>query len=199
MSSKLIPFEIHITTEILSQSQQNDFVAFCETYEAKPLMIELARGEFSSQPMLSKIIMAYNFDTALSVANKLSQLLIFNHFAVRRLKIEVPADEALLFSDFTNGFESYFEWHGKVSYSDIEKLEKICEAHQVHLSRNALKNEGDFRFITLREYGTKELFVTRINQLIASLEKEKRSIYKLQSEYCIYDNHQYLDNGWLLK
>ncbi|RFS17858.1 hypothetical protein [Emticicia sp. C21] len=199
MSDKIIPFEIHITVEIFSLSQQNDFVLFCKLNEAKPLLIELSRGEFVSQPMLSKIIESNDFAIILSAANQLSQLLTTNHFIVRRLKIEVPADEAALFSDFSTSFEKYFEWHGKVSYTAIEKLEEICEAHQVHLSRNALKNENEFRFITLREYGTKATFEDRIKQLSISLKKENRIIYKPQSEYCIFDNHQYLDNGWLLK
>jgi hypothetical protein len=189
-----IPFELHITVASLSPPGVNDLLAFCTKHEAKPLLIELSRGECILQPMVNKIISLESLEDALAIATELSVGLNAQNFEVKRLKIEVPA----YCSDRWDGAgDRYFEWHGKIPFTPGVKLDRVCELHRVHLSLNALKNEKDRRFITLREPGHREIFEGRIKGLAADLALQGMPVIKEVSEYCIYDNNLYLDKGWL--
>jgi len=189
-----IPFELHITVASLSPPGVNDLLSFCTKHEAKPLLIELSQGECIYQPMVNKIISLRSLEEALAIATELSIELNAQNFEVRRLKIEVPA----YCSDRWDGAcDRYFEWHGKISFIPGGKLDRVCEVHRVHLSLNALKNEKDRRFITLRESGCREIFESRIKGLAADLALQGFPVIKEVSEYCVYDNNLYLDKGWL--
>ena len=96
-----------------------------------------------------------------------------------------------------SSFDNYFEWHCKINYTQIDELLELCQKHKVHLSLNSLRNESNIRFITLREFGTKQEFNLRILALSNDLRSGDWTILKQQSEYCIYDNNTFLDNGWL--
>lgn len=200
MISKLtdnIPFEIHLTTGDLPQDREQEFSAYCQSVGGKALLIELSRGLHTQQPMLSTIIYADSLEAVLSEANKLSSGLKQHNFKSKRLKIEIPAFHADRYADSPSAFERYFEWHGKISYTDVDLIERLCQKHKVHLSANALKNAPGSRFITLREYGSKARFEERIQRLLKDFEMEKLTINKQQAEYCIYDNNSRLDEGWL--
>lgn len=197
MLEKEIPFEIHITIDSLKINYRQDFVEFCQKKEAKPLFIELSQGDFVHQPMLSKVVCSKNFDEILEFSSELSRELEILNFHVKRLKIEVPSVNWSLFQNFSTKFEKYYEWHCKIDFIRKDELLKMCEKHKVHLSLNSLKNDISTRFITLREFGTNQQFESRISAISKDLEKQKRVINKQQSEYCIYDNNTFLDNGWL--
>jgi len=49
------PFEIHITTTALDEPLITEFIEFCETISAKPIIIELPEGKQRQQPMISKV------------------------------------------------------------------------------------------------------------------------------------------------
>ena len=197
MLDKDIPFEIHITTNSLTISRQNDFVDLCLMNDAKPLMIELSKGKFIKQPMFSKVVYSNSFDKILLVATELSKSFTSKKFSTERLKIEIPAEYSNLFETFSTSFDKYFEWHGKIDFVQIENLNRLCEKHKVHLSLNSLKNETNIRFITLREFGTKFKFEMRIKELTKDLKSGNWTVVKQQAEYCIYDNNNFLDTGWL--
>lgn len=197
MLSQTIPFEIHITLENLPSQRENEFIDFCKTNRAKPLIIELAQGECIQQPMLGKIIKSDNFDKVLTHTNELSQSLTDANFKHKRLKLEIPAYNYKLLQNLDTAFEKYFEWHGKINLSNKKALLNLCEKHKAHLSHNSLKNEGGLRFITLREFGAIDLFNNRIENLSTDLAIGNWEIHKQESEYCIYDNNTFLDNGWL--
>ena len=195
LANESIPFEIHLTIKNLSKERQGLFVDFCMQQNAKPLLIELAKGDFIHQPMLSKVVYEKELANVLSTASVLSNELMNEGLEVKRLKIEIPSDNWALFQNHKS--EHYFEWHGKIPYERVNELLMLCQKHQVHLSFNALRNASDIRFITLREHGNKEQFESRISALKVDLETNNWPILKQQSEYCIYDNHQFLDHGWL--
>ncbi len=198
MPDVIIPFEIHITTKTLSLSQRDAFAGFCYSHEAKPLMIELAKGEHTDQPMFSKVVYLKNIDEALDVSTEYSLLLNKSNFEVVRLKIEtMPGFAGLFQNEETGAFGKYYEWHGKVNFTDVDNLYAMCELHRVHLSLNSLKNEAGMRFITLREFGLERVFKVRIDALSKGLKTGGWQLTKQQSEYCIYDNNCFLDNGWL--
>lgn len=191
-----IPFELHITIAPMSLAGMDAFLAFCTRNGAKPLLIELSRGDKIHQPMVNKIILLRSLEEALMIATELSEGLNAENLKVERLKIEVPADCSDGWGK-TSTFKSYFEWHGKINYVPGAALDRLCELHRVHLSLNALKGEKDTRFITLREFGGREAFEDRIKVLSTDLARQGWPLIKEVSEWCIYDNNLYLDKGWL--
>ena len=195
MVKTVLPFEIHLTVDSLPLHRQDAFVNFCFQNDAKPLFIQLSKGDFINQPMLGKVVHCYNLNDVLSISNNLSSKLLADNFEVKRLKIEIPSECADLIQ-FDSGFTQYFEWHGKVNYINTALLLQICETHKAHISSNSLKNEEGFRFITLREFGTKEQFERRVINITTAINKGWNMI-KQESEYCIYDNNHFLDSGWL--
>ncbi len=193
-----IPFEIHITVGSLLTSEQENFVQVCRQYDAKPLLIELAKGDFMQQPMLTKVLYTTTLGIALQNASNYSTLLEQAGFIANRVKIEIPADCAKAYKDDTQySFTKYFEWHGKIDYINTGSLLALCSEHKVHLSVNALKNDPGTRFITLREFGNYAVFMGRIASLANALQAGGWNLTKQQAEYCIYDTNQLLDNGWL--
>ena len=198
MHKQTIPFELHLTFDKVSATNIEVFAARCEEEGGKAILIELARGDYQHQPMFTKVLYLANLPEALHAASQYDLSFKANDFLVNRVKIEIPAQ----LTDSANwqlqpGFVPYFEWHGKIKYERPDELLQICTDHQVHLSLNALKNATATRFITLREYGARQQFETRLAQLIQALNQQGWPIYKQQAEYCVYDNNLILDQGWL--
>lgn len=192
----LIPFEIHITLADLPLQRTADFIAACTAHNAKPMLIELAQGAFQRQPMLSKVVEAASLHQAHDHAQELTAMLRQQQFIATRIKIEIPAADAAGYVQRA-GEGLYYEWHGKVHYRQPEDLLALCLVHQVHLSANALRNQADVRFVTLRETGTYAVFESRLQQLTGALAQNGWPVIKQQAEYCIYDNNIQLDAGWL--
>lgn len=197
MSDNTIPFELHITADSLSATALDVFIDCCRQQEAKPMIIELARGVYNQQPMLNKVVYRQTLDEARTAATQLSEVLLANNIKPKRLKIEIPANYAPCKTADDPAFTPYFEWHGKVVFDRPDALLALCHEHGVHLSRNALKKEADTRFVTLREFGSKTDFERRVNNLVHVLQSGGWHAGKQQAEYCVYDNNISLDNGWL--
>lgn len=193
----MIPFEIHLTVQELSVEQAQCFTQFCEGHEAKVMLIELARGNYRHQAMLSKVTNQENLEDALKIANTLSSKLSAIPLEVKRLKIEIPFYHAEQFRQPIDD-NHYFEWHGKVFYHHPDQLRALCESYQAHLSYNALKGANTTRFITLRVYDTQESFEHQVAKLKVALTTAGWPIVKEQGEYCIYDDNVFLDKGWLI-
>ena len=193
----MYPFEIHITVEVLPASRLPAFVEVCQQLQAKPLLIELARGATATQPMLSKMVQRQSLAEALAVAAADAEFFGRHDLPATRIKIETaPHYSHLAVSAGSRSLLSYFEWHGKVSYERTDALLALCLAHKAHLSRNALKGQINTRFITLREFGTIGVFQTRVAALTAALYKQW-PLLKQESECCLYDSNTALDAGWL--
>lgn len=198
MIAEAIPFEIHVTTAEFDPSRRDAFTEICTQHAAKPLFIELSRGQFKNQPMFSKVVWAKEVHEAIRLSEEFGLLFGAAGFMPNRLKIEVPLEQAHRFH--ANGCDApgrYYEWHGKVAYERVEALLELCDRHRVHLSANALKNEPHLRFITLREAGTEKLFKGRVGRLRSGLQEEGRLVSKQHFEYCIFDTNTQLDSGWL--
>ena len=198
MLNQTIPFELHLTFDKVSATNSEVFAARCEQEGGKAILIELAQGDYQHQPMFTKVLYLANLSEALLAASQYDLSFKANGFLVNRVKIEIPAQ----LTDWANwqlqsGFAPYFEWHGKIKYDRPDELLQICTDHQVHLSLNALKNATATRFITLREYRTRQQFETRLAQLIQALNQQGWPIHKQQAEYCVYDDNLILDQGWL--
>ena len=199
MKSSSTPFELHITTSPLAAANIPDFLAFCETQQAKALLIELARGAFIEQPMFNKVVYCTGLNEALQHATIVSRGMQQQNWEIKRLKIEIPDYLAVNYQHGSNNHLPYFEWHGKVNGRVTPGLLEICRIHEAHLSLNALKRQENSRFITLREYGDHAAFCQRVAKLKAHLTEADWPLLKDISEYCIYDNNVHLDNGWLIQ
>lgn len=198
MIDKHIPFELHVTLSDIKTTQINFFTELCNKLEGKPLLIELAQGQFCKQPMFNAIVHHHDVSFAINNAKKYAIQLAENGFEVNRLKIEIPAYCSEQFDDEQNLQNvDYFEWHGKIDFTRKNILLDICAAHKAHLSKNSLKNNNSQRFITLREFAGKHIFENRVTTLIASLQKNGFEVHKQQAEYCIYDTNIILDKDWL--
>lgn len=199
MVALTIPFEIHITVEKLTESQSGLFTQICRDQAGKPVFIELSRGDFRHQPMFSTVVHEHKLEAVLRLSEQYA--LPFRHagFVPKRLKIEVPFDDAeRVGADSYSPAECYYEWHGKVPYERVERLLALCGEHQAHVSRNALKDSQDLRFITLREYGSADVFKKRVKLLNEALREDGRAVSKQHFEYCIFDTNSCLDKGWLI-
>lgn len=192
-----IPFELHLTIDDPGPDRLDAFAAWCRQQGAKPIIIELARGAVTQQPMLGKVVYSANLQEALATAEALSDALQTAGFIGKRIKIEIPAYCAAQIEPSANGFTPYYEWHAKVPYIDPERLLNIALEHGAHLSRNAISGVSGSRFVTLREYGAFHTFQERTAALQSALLLGGWEILKLESEYCIYDSDISLDRGWL--
>lgn len=197
MNGDTISFEVHLTTRAFSVEEQPVFEQVCSEAGAKPLLIELAKGDSRIQPMLSFVIQATDINTALETAERQKKKLAEKGFPVLRTKIEIPAAFSSAIGHSGTVFAPYFEWHGKVDFVFPEQLEKLCIENRAHLSKNSLQKEGFTRFVTLREYGSGDVFNARVKMLSGMLEKGGWKLHKQEFECCIYDDRVSLDTGWL--
>jgi hypothetical protein len=194
----MYPFEIHLTTSTLTPAELASFVDACAHLQAKPLVIELARGASPTQPMLGKVVHQPDLAAALAVAAADSAYLRQQGLHTTRTKIETDARYPQLATPAAGpSFTPYFEWHGKVPFQHHAELLALCERHQAHLSANALQSAAATRFVTLREFGPAAEFNRRVAALAADLQS-RWPLLKQEAECCLYDSNQALDAGWLL-
>lgn len=193
----MYPFEIHLTTRTLTSAELATFVAACGELQAKPLLIELARGACPTQPMLGKVVHQPDLAAALAVAAADSAYLRQRGLLTTRIKVETDARHPQLATPTAGpGFAPYFEWHCKVAYLHQAELRVLCEQHGAHLSANALRGESATRFVTLREFGPAAEFERRVAALSTALH-QRWPLLKQEAECCLYDSNQALDAGWL--
>lgn len=186
-------FEVHLTADIKSPVMYHQFKTMCKQLDAKPLEIILARGMYSKQIMLSKCVYSADLSTVLEDIVPWIKAFEQQNIQIIRTKIELP------FQDSQTDQQSiyYYEWHALIECSDALELKQLCEHHQAHLSQNALKRRENFRFLTLREIGTADFFLKRLELLRIALLNQHRVIVKERFEICIYDTNIMLDHGWL--
>jgi hypothetical protein len=193
----MYPFEIHLTTATLNPAELATFVDACSQLQAKPLVIELARGACPTQPMLGKVVHAPHLAAALALAAADGAYLRQRGLPPTRTKIETAASYPHLATPAAGpGFTPYFEWHGKVPYQHPAALLALCERHGAHLSANALRGATATRFVTLREFGAAAEFKRRLVSLAADLQA-RWPLLKQEAECCLFDSNTALDSGWL--
>jgi hypothetical protein len=194
----MYPFELHLTTAPLALPQLRAFEAACRHLQAKPLLIELARGASATQPMLGKVVQRPTLAAALAAATTDAAYLRRLLLPPTRVKIETAVAYAHLATPAAGpGYAPYFEWHGKVAYEQPADLLACCLRHGAHLSANALRGQPGTRFVTLREHGPRATFEARVAALQAAL-LPRWPLLKQEAECCLYDSNAALDAGWLV-
>jgi hypothetical protein len=161
------------------------------------LVIELARGDFPLQPMLT----IQHDGTRLGALRRAS---IIAHrckehgYIIVRCKIEKPLSLQGASDTTFDAKHQYFEWHGRVTVEDAHRdnLIALVLPYGGHLSRNALRG-SDKRYITLREPHNIADLQTRVARLQEVLCANDWEIDKQQWEQVVHDIGQPLDSGWL--
>lgn len=182
-------FQFHITTEEMTSEKQDKFVQLCQQEEVRATLIQLASGNHIEQPMYTRIIDAPSFPEALAAAVEQSHRFEEAGFPIVRVKAECdPRENQALQRD-----DLYYEWHCLVEYTDEEALRKFCEAHNAHLSRNALTPGR--KFVTVRIYDRDD-FYKAVGMCLEGLKAGQFNIVKEKYEYAVYDSRLELDGGW---
>jgi len=191
-------FEFHITLNDLQLDEKEAFIRICASEQVKPLMIVLDQGDYISQPMITGVVQRSDFHEAAKEVERVAAVFQNNGLAVVREKVEISPNEDKYFRQpIIKSFKPYFEWHGKVEVDDVTMLKKLCEGYGGHISRNSLNANGKVRFITVREYESKEKFYGRVEKIHTILHTNKIELLKEQYELCIYDSKEQLDSGWI--
>lgn len=199
-------FEAHITIAPVAKAGQDRFVDACTQLGAKPILIELPKGDVSVQLMTSSIHRGEINATFQEVKN-LALALESHGFSVTRMKIEaaptnsgIPAnaEEAATFPA-----ENYYEHHLKVLLvpgDSLVMLREICHEFQAHLSRNAFKKHPDGKseqFVTLRCYGDGlQEAEARFASLVSKVKAAGIEVLKEITEYCLFDDNISVDGNW---
>jgi hypothetical protein len=189
--------EIHLTTSPLAGQELDQFAAFCQSIDAKPIIIELPGADVPQHPMISQTV-GVNDRTELD--DHLEQLKkSFNDvgYSISRVKLEVDIQDHEagqdLFPDYRGG---YFEWHGQVSLETSQKIDLQNPYYPVHISQNALRDWPDSRILTLRN-AKKALLLRQVKNLVKDLDSMGEKTSKQHFEYCCFDSNVGLDDGWL--
>ncbi len=191
-------FQFHITVREFKLDDKEKFIKLCEDERVKPLLIVLNKGNHIDQPMFTKNVESNDFNEANEEIEAIVKRLHENGFEIVRKKVEVsPKQESYFNNPLNKNSKPYFEWHGKVKIYDIPMVEKLCKDLGGHISRNSLDEQGKVRFITVREYESKEKFHERVEKLVFILNENSIEMIKEKYELCIYDNKEELDSGWV--
>jgi len=191
-------FEIHITTDALTENQIKDFITFCEKFSYKPIIIQLPLGETQQQPMISKVVYTEEAEVFRSELERIKKTFFDYSYPIKRVKIEVPLDKIYLAEKTYPLYKGgYGEWHAKIQFEDEKDLDKLRLYRQMHLSQNSLKGEPNKRIITSRQYDNLQSFQDQTTFFRQQIENHGFTVIKEEHEYCIYDSNKSVDKGWI--
>ena len=189
--------EIHVTITPINTSDIENFSRACADLRVKPLIINLSNG-MPVQPMTCSMVVGTFLD-AKRQAELIQVGLKKSGFTVNRIKIEASPQHEMLKSNWS-GPICYFECHIKLllpNADDVGRLAQLCKAHDVHLSRNALKTDelgASERFVTIRRCASSiDVFKVLTNSVADMLRDKGYRILKSVIEVCVYDDNELID------
>jgi hypothetical protein len=195
-------YESHITVDSAGQQDMDRFKEVCSKINVKPILIILPVGQYPSQLMTAKFHRG-EYDEVVKEVYNIGSVLSGEGFKVTRHKLEamvmenshIPLTDEQAKKDFPG---TYFEFHIKVTDPDT-KLEEICKANGVHLSRNAssIVSGKTQNFITARYPSVGRASAEeKFGQVIGILKEKKYSLTHLIKEFTILDDNKQIDAGW---
>ncbi|WP_044640070.1 hypothetical protein [Risungbinella massiliensis] len=193
-------FEYHLTVHDLELQDQEKFISVCEAEQVKPVMIVLDQGNYIHQPMCTGLIKCENLINVDKEIEKVANKFRDSGFEVIRKKVEISPKEDKYFHELrAKNSKPYFEWHGKIEIvvDDIPKVKNLVKNLGGHISKNSLNKNGRVRFITIRDYESKDRFYKRAEKIKSIVKENKISFLKEAFELCIYDSREELDSGWI--
>ncbi len=200
-------FETHITVHCPQEMNVESLRAWGESRGLKFHHIVLDRGQFTSQPMLTRVgngRLSGELMAATEIVNELTSA----GFAVSRIKVEaapwndgVPRTSA---ETASQSDDQYFEHHIKLlllAHANVSALVALAQGHAAHLSRNSRRIRDDGlheRFITQRCQGVGRVESrARLDALLDQIHSAGHQILEVEEEYVVYDTNLELDAGWI--
>lgn len=199
-------FEYHITVSG-DDAAAARLAAWAGERGVKFTHIVLARGETTSQPMLT-VRADGTAESVLADAEAMAGQLSVTGFEVTRMKLEaspfadgVPATAEQAAAQLV---DRYFEHHLKLLLppdADEAALADLVTPHGAHLSRNARRVREDGRaerFVTQRchQVGA-DRAVAELDRLAKTLSGAGHQIIDVEREYVLYDSRPSVDAGWI--
>lgn len=199
-------FETHITFALTEERQWDALTAWCQARSLKCVQIELDRGLYPSQPMVT-LFGVGTLESELLKAEEVQRECEMAGFQVSRLKLEVAPwneDVPATQQEVEPAMQRYFEHHIKLllpSNSNLDELKERVVLHGAHLSRNARRVREDGlqeRFVTQRCYRVgREEARQSFEELLGFLEPLGFPVLETEEEYVVFDSNIVLDAGWL--
>jgi len=182
-------FELHVT--VLPQDVI-DFTRFCTYWKAKPLYIQLDKGEHADQLMLAATSDLPDDAAAKEWALAFGEKVAAN-FAVARVKLE---------SRLTEGPNEYYEAHWKLDYNPSPEYwgpivrTFVSQRPELLVSRSLLDTR--VHYLSQRIYGsTDSLDASReFNRSGVAINFGGLPLVKAHYERCVYDSNASFDAGW---
>lgn len=201
-------FETHITVQCLEGAGVEPIRIWGEERNLKFHHILLDRGQFASQPMLTRFGRGRLSDE-LAAAEGTGRDLNLVGFAVLRVKIEAaPWNDGVPRTSedaAAQPGDRYFEHHIKLLLPADANLLALCEladAHSAHLSRNARRFRDDGlceRFVTQRCRSAGRIEAgEQLDTLLREIRSACHPILEIEEEYVVYDSNLAIDAGWIL-
>ena len=193
-------FEYHVTVDT---DNMKGFKALCKEKGCKPIIIELARGVYSTQVMSSSYHRG-KFPDAILDIHRLGKEFEERGYHCKRLKIESMASNPGIpitrGEHYSWGPGIYFEFHYKVQVYTEGQYLRLCEActaesKHLHVSKNPIK--PGFYYVTLRCFQCgKKSAMGRHKKTLKFLEDLGYPALKNEREFVVYDTNLELDTGW---
>lgn len=195
-------YEYHATIERIDAHAIDSFLEYCSVFKkvycpqilsCKPIIIELARGLSTLQPMC-----AISFTNRIHYDHIKKVFGTFCPFHICRHKLEekIYQNRALHSTVSPN---KYFEWHATTDFQDtiIGDLKMPPNTH-IARSKLAVHPSASWRIVTCRLFGIRDAqeFCRAIRNIRAVIE-QWGLIHKEKFEYCIEDSNDAIDQGWL--
>lgn len=199
-----IPFEIHVTVQIVNTHQIDMFQHLCEEINVKPILLDLHSSDVVIKDMMTSSTLFGNNADALFEMERICRFLSAHGFVIQRKKIEtVPWHPAAPIDEQDMPTNCYFESHLGVIVNDEEKVKlvQIAEHHDLHISRNAFKKLEDDRYVimaTKRSYDmSRSAFEAEVAKCKQVLELRDFTIEREIIEFSVYDSNISHDFLWL--
>jgi hypothetical protein len=201
-------FETHLTVQAGTAADVARLREWAAQRRLKCTHIILARGESSSQPMLTfhgRGQLSEERAAATALAESMAR---DGGFTVRRIKIEAaPMNEDVPASDDdgrAQPADRYFEHHVKLLLdprTDLDAITRIAQRHAAHVSRNALRQRHDGkqeRFVTQRCFQVgRATAAAALARLLDELKAAGYEMIDVEQEFVVYDSNVALDAGWI--
>jgi len=196
-------FQTHVTLDV-DQSRFPDVAAFASSHALKFTHIVLPRGQYLSQPMLTRRGTG-TMTSELEIVAEMVDQLVSGGFSVCRVKLEAsPQNEDIPQHEHEIERNRYFESHIKIlipAEADLAAVIGVAQRHHAHASRNAFRIRPDGleeRFVTQRYvYGGYLHCQRALGALTDGLRPLGHPIIKCETEYVVYDSNRVLDDGWI--
>jgi len=195
-------FDVHITVDDRQIYLVNQF---CQLNQIELAYAIGKTGRHKQQLMTSTYVMATTGKRVLEEAIELSQRMELAGIRIFRIKIETLAineaiAEFMKTEEYLNNPQYYYEFHFKVSIksdSDQQKLEKVCNLHNVSYAINFLSKNRRDPLISYRLRGDYKQALQYRENFISALEAQGLKILLdgTHYEFTIYDSNYGLDEG----